>query len=96
MLEEACSPPPSMVNSLLLEAAKQGKTITIKTMLANGANINTKDKYGFTALMYAVSNGYVEIVKVLLSKGANTEEKNSDGKTALMMAKHPEIIELMR
>jgi len=99
MLKDACSPPPSMVDSILLEAAKQGKTITIKTMLANDANINAKDKDGLTPLMRAAYNGHVEIVEILLSNGADVNEKNNNGKTALMLAKskqYTKIIELIK
>jgi len=99
MLAETCSPPPSMVNSILLEAARRGKTITIKTMLANDANINTRDKNGMTPLMHASYNGYADIVEILLKKGANVNKKNNNGETALMLAKvkqHVKVAALIR
>lgn len=79
-------------NEKILESAKQGNLDTIKKSLANGANINTKDKkFGTTPLMYASYGGdstkqRLEIVKYLISKGAKVNAKSNCGDTALIRA----------
>ena len=65
----------------------------------HGADINARDNYGWTALIYAAINGYTEIARLLLSAGADVNIKANDGNTALMEAKnynHPEIVKLLK
>jgi len=75
------------------------KKSEIATYLINrGANVNAKDGFGMTSLMWASYNGDVELVKLLLEKGAdkNIEVK---GQTALSAAEEKgftEIIELLK
>ena len=68
----------------------------IRSLLIKGANINTRDIYGMTPLMYACRNNYTDIVKVLLDAGANIYIKNTLDKTAFGYAKNkPEILRLL-
>ena len=64
-----------------------------------GANINHKNKVGWTSLMLAVKNDHADMVKMLLAKdNLLLDEKNEDGDTALMLAawnKHAGIAELL-
>ena len=48
--------------------------------------INSKDIYGYTALMYASANGHAEIVDLLLESGADVEVRDYGNQTALMYA----------
>ncbi|EAY20292.1 hypothetical protein TVAG_192680 [Trichomonas vaginalis G3] len=57
-----------------------------KYFLSDGANINEKDKDGYTSLHIAVLNNYKEIVELLISHGANINETDNMGKTALHYA----------
>ncbi|XP_026804314.1 ankyrin repeat, SAM and basic leucine zipper domain-containing protein 1-like isoform X1 [Rhopalosiphum maidis] len=57
--------------------------------LANvdGIDINSKDRTGLTALMYACSNGWLKLVEFLVDHGADIEMKdNQSGETALFFA----------
>ena len=43
----------------------------IRILLSYGANVNTANKLGRTALMLASNKGYIDIVDILIKKGAN-------------------------
>ncbi len=61
------------LNQVLIEAAKDGNMLVLKTALERGADINAKDGSGMTALMYAIKRGDGEIVNFLKEKGAKVE-----------------------
>ena len=62
------------LNQVLIESAKDGNMLVLKTALEKGADINTKDGSGMTALMYAIKRGNEEIVNFLKEKGAKEDE----------------------
>ena len=68
------------------EAAIAGGSETIARLLADGEDINKRDRYGQTALMLAAVNGRDEIVGLLLAKGAALNVTAKYGLTALMLA----------
>ena len=57
-----------------------------KALIADGANVNAKDKYGFTALWTAVTYQNYDILTFLLAAGAVDNCKDRDGNTLLMFA----------
>jgi ankyrin repeat protein len=80
-------------NSTLPFAA--GLTIylsTVKLLIALGADIDLKDKYGTTALHSAVVSSHLDVIEYLLVKGANTSIKNYRKLTALDYSKHSPAI----
>ena len=83
----------------LIEAAKKGDTEKVQALLAQGADVNAKDKGGFTALMDAAWEGHTDTVQALLAHGADVNAKDNNGDTALMMAKekgHKEIVHILK
>jgi ankyrin repeat protein len=54
-----------------------------KLLLLHGANINSSDKFGNTALHYCSIYGYLNILDILIKNGANIEAKNNIGQTPL-------------
>jgi ankyrin repeat protein len=73
----------------LLAAASWGRAANLKLLLDNGADIETRDDDGNTALIIASSGlavSTIDTVRLLLDRGANVEAKNSDGDTALILA----------
>lgn len=58
----------------------------IRSLANNGVDINTKDKDGWTALMYAVDKADKKIVRLLIELGVNVNVQDDDGQTALMNA----------
>jgi hypothetical protein len=61
----------------------------IEMLIANGANVNSKNNYGETALSIAAKRGKEEIVKILLVNGANISEIPNN------MVFKPEIEEIL-
>lgn len=68
----------------------------IKTLIAQGADVNAKANNGVTALMRASWKGHGEIVKILIAQGANVNAKTNSGATALMMASRKGHIEIVK
>jgi ankyrin repeat protein len=68
-------------------AAEKGHTKIVQLLLEKGADVNAKNKYGETALMYAAENGHTETVQLLLEKGARYDPfyKTKYGFTYLMV-----------
>jgi ankyrin repeat protein len=91
--------------SPLNEAAWKGDTEKVQApekvqaLLTQGADVNAKDKGGFTALMDAAWEGHTDTVQALLAQGADVNAKNKNGDTALMLAKeggHKEIVHILK
>lgn len=61
----------------LMRASYSGNTKRIHTLLARGERIDMKDRYGRTALQYAVLGGHYDAFVVLFRAGANIHVQNS-------------------
>ncbi len=60
---------PSKETIELWYATKDGDVEKIKSLIAQGADVNAKVTYGDTVLMEAVENGDLGMVEALLDKG---------------------------
>lgn len=73
--------------SSLMQAAFHNDEEIVKILLATpDININDQDKWGNTALMFAVSADHKNIIKLLLDAGADSSIKNRNGETAIDIA----------
>ena len=64
-----------------------GKLDEVRSALARGEDVNDKNPYGQTALMFAVQEKHNSIVKLLLDQpGVKIDEKDNGGFTALHFA----------
>lgn len=73
----------------LFEAAQDKDTTPqkIQSLIESGANVNAKDKDGWTALMAGVRyTTNPEVVEVLINAGADINAKSNGGCTPLMLA----------
>ena len=91
----APSPVPDLIN-----AAHRGDAPKVEALLTEGADVNTRDQRGSTALIAASASPQIEreVVQALLAKGADVNAKVNDGTTALMMASsrgHREIVQAL-
>ena len=71
---------------MYLHAAQNGELETIRWCLNHGVDVNTRDGWSSTALMYASAGGYTDIVHELLNAGADPNERTRLKRTALMWA----------
>lgn len=52
-------------------AASHGRTPMVCVLLACGAEVDTQDRDGYTALMCACEQGHAEIARLLLERGCD-------------------------
>ena len=58
----------------------------VSLLLANGADINTKDSYNRTPLLLSLGFGYSDMAKLLIAKGADVNTKDNWETTPLLSA----------
>jgi ankyrin repeat protein len=68
----------------LMYAAAVGSVDALKTLLAAGADVKTRNAFDATALMWGITNP--EKVRLLLDAGADVNAKSKQGMTALLIA----------
>jgi ankyrin repeat protein len=82
----------------LMETAQHSVSV-VEFLVANGANVNTKDAHSETALMMAARAGRGDIVRALIRAGADVNAKANDGRTALDNAqwtKHDDVVKILK
>jgi uncharacterized protein len=88
-----------MTSFSALELAAMGEhTEVIRALLQKGANVDARDRVGYTPLIRAAQAGHAEALKLLLEKGADPNAKQSAGLTALMEAAgagHANVVRLL-
>ena len=78
---------------------KTGHLEITQRLLGKGAAVNTQNRTGETALMYAAWRGHADIVRLLLNNRADATLKNGQGETALTLAEskgHLEIVRMLK
>jgi uncharacterized protein len=68
------------------DAAMQGNTVAVRTLLAQKADVNAPQADGATALHWAAYRGDKELADMLLRAGANARAANREGATPLWLA----------
>lgn len=80
------------------DATSSGDLNKVCTLLDQGADINSLDEHGQTALMNAVYRGDVELAQILIQRGADLNHAAKYQLTALMLAvinNRTEIVRLL-
>jgi len=72
--------------TLVMQACLDGHDKLVSFLLAKGANKDTQDTMGCTAIYCAVQKNHLTCVKVLLAAGAKVNLANVEGGTPLMTA----------
>ncbi len=77
----------SPIDNALRQSAQDGDVAAVKALIADGANVNSRDKTGGTALLWvAPARDNPEMVKLLIASGADVNAADNRGETALMIA----------
>ena len=74
------------LNLQLLIASQNGKTAEVRSLISQATDVNVRDEYGWTPILWAAMNGHTDVVRVLLAAGANPNTRNKYGWTPLMWA----------
>lgn len=83
---QAGTPGCDVKGDVLLTAAMNGQTETVRWALDQGADINLYDAKGCTALIWSAFKGYTACVSLLLSRGADAGRMDNAGKDAYQYA----------
>lgn len=67
-------------------AVTRGDLPVVRELLESGADINSRDRYGQTALMLAARRGLQEVVEILIEHGADLNATAKYHLSALMLA----------
>ncbi|MCM8776302.1 MAG: ankyrin repeat domain-containing protein [Candidatus Omnitrophica bacterium] len=83
----------------LIEAVRNNDLDTVRGLVSQGGDVNTRTPMGYSLLMEAASLGYTEMVLYLLDHGGRPDVTAEDGETALSLAVknyRPEIAEILK
>lgn len=78
----------SHAGEALMRAAADGDLATVHTLLAAGADLETRNCAGRTALMLAAQGGHMAVVHALWAAGADIDGRDGRNWSALMIAAH--------
>ena len=70
----------------LNQAVVDGDIDEVKSQISAGADVNSKNRMGWTLLQTAIRNKRTEIAQLLIDKGADVNAKDNRGKTPLHFA----------
>ena len=78
---------PMQVTALHSAVADGGHAGIARALVAAGADVNAKQRHGWTPLHGAAHSGDRELVELLLARGADPSVRHQEGKTALDLAR---------
>ena len=81
--------------SMLIAAVDHNDIEIVKILLAKKANVDFRDGFNTTAIIYAASSGELEMVKLLVEAGANVNDNDGKGNSVLSAAKESQEAELI-
>jgi ankyrin repeat protein len=80
----------------IIEAADEGDLERILDLVSAGVNLQTMDKWDWTALHMAAYGGFSEITRVLIEEGADLDARTVDDETPLNLAEIKGHVEVVR
>ncbi|MBQ2125793.1 MAG: ankyrin repeat domain-containing protein, partial [Spirochaetales bacterium] len=91
---------PPMAIEDFFKLCESGTFKEVQAAIRTGVNVNSRNEYGVTPLMFAVEhNEDREVVKILINAGADVNAEDESNKTPLMYAseycKNEKIVKLL-
>jgi len=86
---------PWLLVSMLIASVDHQNVDIVRLVLAKKPDVNYRDGFNMTAIMYAASNGELEMVKLLVAAGANVNDNDGKGNSVLSAAKESQEAELI-
>jgi hypothetical protein len=86
LLAELSEDEVAILGPRLLAAAENGCASELREVMDEGADLECRDGFGFTALILAAEQGNPDCLRLLLEGGADKEARNHCGETALYWA----------
>ena len=74
--------------NVLITSVEQGQERCFEILISKGADVNSTDNKGQTALFCAARTGKSKCIEILLTAGADVNTSDDDGWTALAPAGH--------
>ena len=81
--------------SMLIAAVDNSNVDIVKLLIANKVDVQYRDGFYTTAIMYAASSGEVEIATLLFAAGAKPTDSDGKGTSVLSAAKESENAEMI-
>src|SRR5678815_6011567 len=82
------------INAELLQAARRGSEAMVRSLLDQGAAVDSRNRLGDTSLNLAAKNGHTRLGLLLIERGADVNQKDLAGVTPLMSAAYNGDLEL--
>ena len=70
----------------LIDAAHEGDAQAVRDLLRRGADVEARDSFGRTALLWAAIKGHTDVINIFLEINADVNAKGENDKTALIHA----------
>jgi ankyrin repeat protein len=84
------------MESELIQAARQGDTPAVQSLLAAGAKVDAQDDKGQTALMAATYGNHIETARVLVEAGADVNLRDQSLNSPFLYAGAEGLLEIVK
>jgi len=78
---------PSWKMNMLITSITNKRFDIAKVLIENKADVNWRDAFKTSAILYAASSGNIELVELLLANGSNINDNDGQGNNVLTAAK---------
>ena len=83
---------------LLIEAVRANDLEAAEDLLRRGADVNERNQFGVTSLMFAAADGFTSMVQLLIENNADVDAVSNLGRAArdgAVTRRHPDVLRLL-